>query len=109
MPRGFKLTTATPKYDGLEEPQGWLEDYLTAVKFQGGSHVTAMQYVQLMLTGSARHWLKSLQQGSIGSWRRFRTSFIENFKSTYKRPASLKELRACKQSTSESLQAYIQR
>ena len=79
MPRGFKLTTATPKYDGLEEPEGWLEDYLTAVKFQGVSHVTAMQYIQLMLTGSARHWLKSLQQGSIGSWRRFRTSFIENF------------------------------
>ena len=30
MPRGFKLTSATPKYDGLEEPEGWLEDYLTA-------------------------------------------------------------------------------
>ena len=55
MPQGFKLTTATPKYDGLEEPEGWLEDYLTAVKFQGGSHVTAMQYVQLMLTGAAHH------------------------------------------------------
>ena len=109
MPRGFKLTTATPKYDGLEEPEGWLEDYLTAVKFQGGSHITTMQYVQLMLTGSARHWLKSLQQGSISSWKRFRTSFIENFKSTYKHPASLEELRAWRQGTRESLWKYIQR
>src|SRR4051812_44550616 len=36
-------------------------------------------------------------------------TFIENFKSTYKRPTSLEELRACKQGTRESLRAYIQR
>ena len=109
MPQGFKLTSENPKYNGLEEPEGWLDDYLTTVKFQGGSQVTAMQYVQLMLTGSARHWLKSLQRGSISSWRQFRLSFIENFKSTYKRPASLEELRACKHGSRESLRNYIQR
>src|SRR3954471_1636737 len=68
-----------------------------------------MQYVQLMLEGSARHWLKNLRRGSISSWRQFRATFIENFKSTYKRPASLEELRACKQGTRETLRAYIQR
>ena len=68
-----------------------------------------MQYVQLMLTGLVRHWLKSLQRGSIGSWRRFRSSFIKKFKSTYKGPASLEELQACKQGSRESLQNYIQR
>src|SRR3954466_11721672 len=68
-----------------------------------------MQYVQLMLEGSARHWLKSRRHGSINSWSQFRAAFIENFRSTYKRPASLEELRACKQGTRETLRAYIQR
>ena len=109
MPKGFKLTTATQKYDGLEELEGWLDDYLTAVKFQRGTKTTVMQYIQLMLDGSARHWLKNLQRGSISTWKEFRNAFIENFKSTYKRPASLEELRACKQGSRESLRAYIQR
>ena len=59
MPKGFKLTSATPKYDALEEPEGWLDDYLQAVKFQRGSNIIALQYIQLMLIGSARHWLKT--------------------------------------------------
>ena len=54
MPKGFKLTSETPKYDGLLEPRTWLEDYLTAVRCQGGTKNTAMQYQQLQLTGSAR-------------------------------------------------------
>src|SRR4051812_25707435 len=68
-----------------------------------------MQYVQLILESSARHWLKNLPRGSISSWRQFCEAFIENFKSTYKRPASLEELRACKQGTRETLRAYFQR
>src|SRR3954468_15107927 len=62
-----------------------------------------------MLESSARHWLKNIPRGSMSSWRQFREAFIENLKSTYKRPASLEELRACKQGTRETLQAYIQR
>ena len=62
-----------------------------------------------MLETSARHWLKNLPRGSISSWKQFCSAFIENFKSTYKRPASLEELRACKQGTRESLRGYIQR
>ena len=54
MPKGFKLTFKTPKYDSLLEPRTWLEDYLTAVRCQGGTKNTAMQYLQLQLTGSAR-------------------------------------------------------
>ena len=109
MPSGFKLNSTMLKYNGLEEPKAWLDDYLTAVKFQRGTNVTAMEYVQLMLEISVQHWLKNLPRGSISSWKQFRDAFIENFKSTYKRPASLEELRACKQGTRESLRAYIQR
>src|SRR3954469_4719173 len=68
-----------------------------------------MQYVQLMLESSARHWLKNMPRGSISTWKQFRSAFIENFESTYKRPASLEELRSCKQGTRESLRTYIQR
>ena len=49
MPSGFKLNSTTLKYNGLEDPEAWLDDYLTAVKFQRGTNITAMQYIQLML------------------------------------------------------------
>src|SRR3954471_4783341 len=91
---GLQTKSTTHKYDGLEEPEAWLDDYLTIVKFQRGTNVTTMQYVQLMLESSARHWLKNLRCGSIISWSLFQGAFIENFKSTYKRPALLEELRA---------------
>ena len=66
MPSGFKLNSTTLKYNGLEEPEAWLDDYLIAVKFQRGTNVTAMQYVQLMLESSARHWLKNLPRELLG-------------------------------------------
>src|SRR3954470_138581 len=82
MPSGFKLNSTTLKYNRLEEPEAWLDDYLTAVKFQRGTNITAMQYVHLMLESSAWHWLKNLPRGSISSWKQFLDAFIENFKST---------------------------
>ena len=30
-PKRFKLTAETPKYDGTQEPEAWLDDYLIAV------------------------------------------------------------------------------
>ena len=42
MPSGFKLNSTTHKYDGLEEPEAWLDDYLTTVKFQRGTNITVM-------------------------------------------------------------------
>ena len=109
MPRGFKLTSKTPKYDGLLELKTWLEDYLTAVKCQGGTKNTAMQYLQLQLAGSARAWLKSLPPGTIKSWDDLVYDFVHNFRATYKRPASIEELRSCTQGSNESIRKYIQR
>ena len=53
MPKGFKLTAEAVKYDGKQDPRDWLDDYLIACSCQGGTSTTAMQYIQLMLTGSA--------------------------------------------------------
>src|SRR4051812_26530523 len=73
--------------------------------------------MQLMLESSARHWLKNLWRGTISSWTQFRGAFIENFKSTYKRPASLEELRhankeqgrPCEHTSSDGRYSRIQR
>jgi hypothetical protein len=109
MPKGFKLATGTPKYDGTQDPRLWLEDYLIACTCQGGTSTTAMQYIQLMLADSARGWLTSQPKNSFNTWEEFRDSFIRSFEGTYARPTTYVELTRCKQEKSESLRAYIQR
>jgi hypothetical protein len=54
VPKGFKLPHDQQKYDGSQEPQSWLLDYLQAVKILGGMKDTTMQSLQLHLTGVAR-------------------------------------------------------
>jgi hypothetical protein len=109
VPKGFKLPHDQQKYDGSQEPQSWLSDYLQAVKILGGTKETAMQSLQLHLTGAARSWLSKLEKETIGSWEELAKQFTSNFKSTYKRPASIEEVKACVQQRNETLRAYIQR
>jgi hypothetical protein len=109
VPKGFKLPHDQQKYDGSQEPQSWLSDYLQAVKILGGTKKTAMQSLQLHLTGAARSWLIKLEKETIGSWEELTKQFTSNFKSTYKRPAAIKEVKACVQQRNETLRAYIQR
>jgi hypothetical protein len=54
VPKGFKLPHDQQKYDGSQEPQSWLSDYLQTVKILGGTKETAMQSLQLHLTGATR-------------------------------------------------------
>jgi hypothetical protein len=68
VPKGFKLSHNQEKYDGSQEPTLWLSDYLQAVQILGGTRATAMQSLQLHLTGAARSWLNTLPNDSIGSW-----------------------------------------
>jgi hypothetical protein len=68
-----------------------------------------MQSLQLHLTGAARSWLSKLERGTIGSWEELTKQFTSNFKSTYKRPASIEEVKACVQQCNETLRSYIQR
>jgi hypothetical protein len=68
VPKEFKLPHDQQKYDGLQEPQSWLSDYLQAVKILGGSKETTMQSLQLHLIGAARSWLGKLERETIGSW-----------------------------------------
>jgi hypothetical protein len=53
VPKRFKLPHDQQKYDGSQEPKLWLLDYLQAVQILGGTRATAMQSLQLQLTGAA--------------------------------------------------------
>ena len=58
MPLGFKPPAEHPKYTGAQEPKQWLEDYEARIKLLYGTRTTAMQYLSIYLTDSARAWLK---------------------------------------------------
>jgi hypothetical protein len=109
VPKGFKLPHDQEKYDGSQEPTLWLSNYLQAVQILGGMRATAMQSLQLHLTGAARSWLNTLTNDSIRSWGELESQFARNFCSTYKRPASLEEVKSCMQRRDETLRSYIQR
>jgi hypothetical protein len=53
--------------------------------------------------------LNTLPEESIGSWGELEGQFTRTFHSTYKRPASLEEVKACVQKKGEALRSYIQR
>jgi hypothetical protein len=95
VPKGFKLPHNQEKYDGSQEPTLWLSDYLQDVQILRGTRATAMQSLQLHLTGVARSWLNTLPNDSIGSWGELENQFARNFRSTYKRPSSLEEVKSC--------------
>jgi hypothetical protein len=109
VPKGLKLPHDQEKYDGSQEPTLWLSDYLQAVQILGGTRATAMQSLHLHLTDAARSWLNTLPNDSIGSWGELENQFARNFCSTYKRPASLEEVKSCMQQKGETLRSYIQR
>jgi hypothetical protein len=68
-----------------------------------------MQSLQLHLTGAARSWLSKLERETIRSWEELTKQFTSNFKSTYKRPTLIEEVKACVQQRNETLRSYIQR
>jgi hypothetical protein len=75
VPKGFKLLHNQQKYDRSQEPKLWLSNYLQDVQILGGSRATAMQILQLHLTGAARSWLSKLPDNSIGSWSELQKQF----------------------------------
>jgi hypothetical protein len=63
----------------------------------GGSKETTMQSLQLHHTGAARSWLSKFERETIESREELTKKFTSNFKSTYKRPASIEEVKSCVQ------------
>jgi hypothetical protein len=109
LPKGIKLSDGVVKFNGQQDPQIWLDDFMTAVTIGGGSRDNALQLLSLHLKDNARAWLNNLAPDSIRSWEEFRQAFIANFRGTSRRPTSFKELRLCVQRTGENLRSYISR
>ena len=84
MPDKFKLPDNTAKYDGMQDPKAWIEDYLATVGLHHGTRDTAMQFIQLHLKESARAWLRSLPEESIDHWNDLVWLFVANFQATCK-------------------------
>jgi hypothetical protein len=78
------------------------------MKIMGGTRAAAMQSIHVHLSGAARSWMRKLPEGSIDSWENFENLFVQIFKSTCKKPASIEQLRTCTQKSGESMRAYIQ-
>ena len=68
-----------------------------------------MQYIRVMLKGTARDWLKALPPSSYDSWDHFCRDFIKNSEPLCDRPETFEELRACTQRSDETLRSYIRR
>jgi hypothetical protein len=68
-----------------------------------------MQSLQLHLTGAARSSLGKLERETIGSWDELTRQFTSDFNSTYKRPASIEDVKVCTQQRNETLRSYMQR
>jgi hypothetical protein len=67
----------------------------------------AMQSLQLDLTSAAWSWLSKLPEDSIGSWNELAKQFTSNFRSTYKRPTSIEEIKlAYREVASHSIRTY---
>ena len=54
VPSGFKLPDNYKKFDGSQDPEDWLIDYLETVKLVVETRATAMQSIQVQLSGAAR-------------------------------------------------------
>jgi hypothetical protein len=82
LPKGIKLSDGVVKFNGQQDPQIWLDDFITAITISGGSRDNAMQLLSLHLQDNARAWLNNLAPDSICSWEEFRQAFIANFRGT---------------------------
>jgi hypothetical protein len=103
--QGIQITTRPAKIWWFARTRVLDKNYLQAVKILGGSKATAMQSLQLHLTGAARSWLSKLPKESIGNWNELEKQFTRNFRSTYTWPSSIEELKACTQKSNESLRS----
>ena len=91
FPKGFKPVNIE-SYDGMTYPAVWIEDFLFHIHLACGEDLHAIKYHPLKLKGPARHWLNSLPENSIGSWKDLEDAFRDNFQGTYVRPPDVGDI-----------------
>ena len=108
-PKTFKISGQLKTYDGTSEPQTWLDDFFNAIKFATGTPNTAVQYLPLVLVGTARQWLQDLPERSINCWSDLQEVFKKNFLGTYQRAGTPGDLQRCIQRPDETCREYLAR
>jgi len=97
------------KYNGAENPDTWLPDYINAVGINDGGYNDAVRFLPLMLEGTARLWIDTLPEKSIHNWQDMQKTFTQHFSCTYKRPKTYIDLQKCTQAKGESSRSFIAR
>ena len=98
---GFKPINIK-QYDGMMDPVVWIEDFLLNIHMARGDNLHAIKYLPLKLKGPERHWINTLQEISIGTWRDLEDAFRANFQGTYVRPPDADDLSHIIQQPGES-------
>jgi hypothetical protein len=66
-----------------------------AMTIQNTSEMIMTRYMPLMMKDATRTWIQGLPAQSIHSWRDMRRVFVKNFKGTYRRLATDKDIENC--------------
>jgi len=109
MPKNFRLLGGIEAYDGTADPQEHVDEFISAMVFQGENEAVMCRAFPLTLKKAARRWFASLSQKSINSWRELERSFLNHFTTSREQPKSSHYLARIKQDRDESLRDYIAR
>jgi len=69
MPKNFRLLGGIEAYDGTADPQEHVDEFISAMVFQGENEAVMCRAFPLTLKKAARRWFASLSQKSINLWR----------------------------------------
>jgi len=82
MPREFKIVAAIELYDGTADPLEHMDEFQTAMTFQGKKEAVICRAFPLMLKKVARQWFASLPRNSIDNWHDLSEKFKLHFTSS---------------------------
>jgi hypothetical protein len=82
------------KYDGIVNPNGFLQIYSTSILAGGGDEAVMANYFPMTLTGMARSWFMNLPEGTLTSLQELCCQFVANFESAYSRSGNETNLHA---------------
>jgi hypothetical protein len=107
FPESFKPPHDVVKYDRKLNPTLCLKDYEMGMIIQNASDMIMTRYLPLMMKDAVRNWIQGLHADNVNSWYEMRRVFIRNFKGTYKRPATDKDIENCVHRKNESTRKYL--
>ncbi|KAG6485736.1 hypothetical protein ZIOFF_054301 [Zingiber officinale] len=97
------------EYNGTTDPDDHLGKFDNTATLHQYTDGVKCRVFLTTLSGSAQRWFRRLPDGSITSFKDFRTAFLHHFASSRRYQKTSVSLFAIKQESREPLRAYIQR